>query len=71
MDDNEKLLRQLLWLRHGCGVPALYGDDGEMQCSKCMIDFKRATAVEIERGFMRINQPLLAEAFDLRFPLKK
>lgn len=34
-------LRKLLWLRHGCEVSALYGDDGEMQCSSCGIDFKR------------------------------
>lgn len=44
-----KTLRRLLWLRHGCKTPALYGDDGELQCSECMIDFKRDTAEQIEK----------------------
>jgi len=47
-----KTLRMLLWLRHGCGrISHLYGDDGEMQCSKCGIDFKRTKASEIEKTF--------------------
>lgn len=50
MDENKKL-RELLWLRHGCSISALYGDDGEMQCGACLIDFKRASAEDIERGF--------------------
>ena len=57
------LLRKLLWLRHGCPFHALYGDDGEMQCSACGIDFKRASAEYIERRFIEINQPKMAEAF--------
>lgn len=32
-------LRKLLWQFHGCSC--LYGDDGEMQCAKCGLDFKR------------------------------
>jgi hypothetical protein len=47
-------LRKLLWLRHGCPISALYGDDGEMQCGRCCIDFKRSSAVEIEQLFMAI-----------------
>lgn len=34
-------LRKLLWLNHGCNITALYGDDGEMQCGACAVDFKR------------------------------
>ena len=35
-------LRREWWFHHGCNEPvALYGDDGEMQCSKCRTDFKR------------------------------
>jgi len=45
---REAALRRLLWLRHGCGIHALYGDDGEMQCSTCCIDFKRDPVEEIE-----------------------
>lgn len=34
-------MRKLLWLRHG--HQGLYGDDGEMQCGKCLphYDYKR------------------------------
>lgn len=37
--ERELPIRKVLWLSHGC--PALYGDDGEMQCGACCIDFKR------------------------------
>jgi hypothetical protein len=43
-------LRELLWLNHGC--VGLYGDDGEMQCGKCLIDFKRDTPQLIDRKLM-------------------
>jgi len=62
--ENE-LLRKLLWVRHGCPFHCLYGDDGEMQCSCCGIDFKRASAEYIERRFIEINEPKMAQA--LRF----
>ena len=51
MEQDERILRQLLWLRHGCPIHALYGDDGEMQCGQCLIDFKRNTAEQIEARF--------------------
>ena len=35
-----------LWLNHG--HDALYGDDGEMQCSACPADFKRQPLGELE-----------------------
>ena len=41
MEAENQMLRKLLWLRHGCPIMALYGDDGEMQCCQCRIDFKR------------------------------
>jgi hypothetical protein len=46
----ELKLRQLLWLNHGC--ISLYGDDGEMQCGQCGIDFKRDPVDLIERRLM-------------------
>lgn len=49
------ILRRLLWLRHGCPFPALYGDDGEMQCNVCMLDFKRDSAQKIEGKFQEIG----------------
>jgi len=48
--ENEKL-RMLLWLNHG--HDGLYGDDGEMQCSKCMIDFRRDSADSMEQKWYR------------------
>jgi hypothetical protein len=59
--DAERL-RKLLWLRHGCSFSALYGDDGEMQCSACGIDFKRAPAEDIEAQWERIGLRRLAES---------
>ncbi len=46
---SEKILRKLLWLQHG--HTALYGDDGEMQCSECMLDFKRDSSEDIKKVF--------------------
>ena len=54
------LLRQLLWLNHGCSPAALYGDDGEMQCSACLIDFKRDPADRIMAAFIRRGSEALA-----------
>lgn len=58
---NEMILRKLLWLHHGCPFRALYGDDGEMQCSWCQIDFKRLPAEAIERRFKEIGVNTLQE----------
>lgn len=51
----------MLWLRHGCPISALYGDDGEMQCNKCGIDFKRMTPTEIQDIWHRKAAKVLAE----------
>lgn len=37
----EQRLRMEWWTGHGCPFSALYGDDGEMQCNRCGVDFKR------------------------------
>ena len=47
MDENLEL-RKMLWLRHGCNIAILYGDDGEMQCPQHIIDFKRDSPELIE-----------------------
>ena len=51
MDENELILRKLLWLNHGHAL--LYGDDGEMQCHNhvCMLDFKRDSVKTIQQTF--------------------
>ena len=60
--DNEKILRQLLWLNHG-HVEYLYGDDGEMQCPKCLIDFKRDSVEKINNRFDEIAAERAAEYY--------
>lgn len=47
-----RALRRLLWLRHGCD--GLYGDDGEMQCARCGIDFRRDEPTSIDERFFAI-----------------
>lgn len=59
LKEENKKLRMLLWARHGCS--ALYGDDGEMQCSHCMIDFKRDSADYIERKWYTENEKAIME----------
>lgn len=49
---EQSLFRELLWLHHGCPVSSLYGDDGEMQCLTCLIDFKRDSAQVIEQKLL-------------------
>ena len=52
MNKNENYqLRKLLWLHHGCHIDSLYGDDGEMQCQHCLIDFKRDSIEDIASHF--------------------
>lgn len=52
---ENKILRRLLWIRHGCPFAALYGDDGEMQCGICVLDFKEDSAQKIEETFRRLG----------------
>ena len=63
--EEEAVLRRLLWLHHGCPTISLYGDDGEMQCSKCGIDFKRMGAKDIERFWMSEQYKAIRKAFGL------
>ena len=51
IESENIILRRMLWLMHGCPQSFLYGDDGEMQCHRCGIDFKRMTAQKIENIF--------------------
>lgn len=62
MAKENKILRKLLWLRHGCELVTLYGDDGEMQCGTCSIDFKRMSVENIRDRWAAINKlPLATE----------
>jgi hypothetical protein len=57
--EDDLALRRLLWLAHGC--QGLYGDDGELQCGACMVDFKRDSVAEIERVLRERGLRKLAE----------
>ena len=65
VDENIRL-RKLLWLRHGCSNHALYGDDGEMQCAKCLLDFKRMSVEEIEKRWESKAVNLLRQHLAMR-----
>ncbi len=60
---EELILRRMLWLRHGCNPAALYGDDGELQCHECMIDFLRMPARDIEAVFDEAGRREVAGIF--------
>jgi hypothetical protein len=59
-------LRKALWLRHGCPISSLYGDDGEMQCSGCGIDFKRMSADGILWAFSNKGKAKLESVEDVK-----
>lgn len=64
LPNENMLLRKLLWLRHDPAHSAgLYGDDGEMQCGACLIDFKRMPAAEIDARWQAAGLAKLAETF--------
>lgn len=46
--DNRKL-RYLLARQHESATHRIYGDDGELQCGACWIDFRLDTVADIER----------------------
>ena len=60
-EQDNLLLRKMVWLRHQCYYPFLYGDDGEMQCNHCMIDFKRDSVESIEDKLESIHMKRLHE----------
>lgn len=71
MIDIEYELRLRMWLNHGHESPALYGDDGEMQCQRCRPvglkhwDWKRAPLEEL------IQQEFLSQQIALNEKAEK
>ena len=59
MNNDELRLRYLLWAQHPCG--GKYGDDGEMQCGACGVDFRRDSPASIEAKIVRANTERLAQ----------
>jgi len=60
MPSDEMMLRRLLWAKHGHGQ-YLYGDDGELQCKYCGIDFKRNSVSEIVGMFATTDMDALLD----------
>jgi hypothetical protein len=54
----EETLRELLFRQHPCD--GKYGDDGEMQCAACKIDFRRDTAEEIRTKMNEVVKARIA-----------
>lgn len=52
--EENKKLRELIWLKHGCSVASLYSGDGEMSCGYCLLDFKRDSVEDIEARFCQM-----------------
>ncbi len=64
MSKDEFILRRLLWSMHGHS--GQYGDDGELQCGECQLeygfhDWKRTPAGEIESKIISANLKKLAK----------
>lgn len=57
-------LRRTLWLRHG--HLGLYGDDGEMQCSKCRLDYLRDSLDAIETRLREQAQQALSQGSEVK-----
>ena len=55
MENKELEIRKLLWLTHHCGQSYLYGDDGEMQCHLCGLDFRRHSESRIVNTFNKVG----------------
>ena len=61
-EEVEFELRREWWINHGHGYHSLYGDDGEMQCGRCLVDFKRDPLERLkEVVFMTRTQRLSEE----------
>lgn len=55
LPDDEYRLRRLIFMQHSNPECMLYGDDGELSCNSCDIDFMRDTPKEIEDRIYELN----------------
>jgi len=53
LETENRQLRELLFAHHFGHYKYLYGDDGELQCAKCVVDFRRDSIEEIREGLIR------------------
>jgi len=57
--ENKKLRKMMFFAHLGCGH-VCYGDDGELQCNTCRIDFKRDSIDVIENKIIKANMDKLS-----------
>lgn len=55
LESDAAALRELLFLKHGCVGLSLYGNDGELACKACGIDFRRDSASDIAARFTELE----------------
>ena len=71
MSDEDYLLRYWLWRCHNPSH-LLYGDDGELQCSTCGLDFKRDSAEVIDSRLQQnYTEWLIEHADEIRAAMDK
>ena len=63
-DDEEYRWRKLVFDSHNC--LAKYGDDGEMYCGRCRIDFRRYELETIEQMLLARTLKLIYESRELK-----
>lgn len=69
-DDELEILelREAWWLNHGCEQDALYQENGELLCKRCLTDFKRLDPEALRARMALVNarnQTAMVEAENL------
>lgn len=71
LEEENRTLRYLLAVGHDSVSHRIYGDDGELQCPVCHIDFVRDPAKDIKRKLEESGMRELRQAiFDGLWPPK-
>jgi len=64
LKEENRILRYLIGMSHDGPKHRIYGDDGELQCSACRIDFVRDSAQDIQRKIEEAGMRELQRAMD-------
>jgi hypothetical protein len=67
-DEWHDALRVEWWNNHGCPLRARYGDDGELQCGACGIDFRRMGLKILQQRVMDMRLAALKQAAEPASP---
>ena len=61
---DNRLLRYLLAMAHNSATHLIYGDDGELQCGVCFVDFVRDSASTIHKKIKDARLREIQRAFE-------